>query len=370
MSNTRISHSAINKWMQCPKSYEYHYKQKLREKSVTAFLAFGSGIDQALNAILQDLKDNGSVSCNYKAEFDRIWETITINKRQYLLFDCTLVGYHKNDFNSEILQETDLEIINAKIEELAPQYKGKSLDEVKNDLQDKYSIRRVVTFPQELHELYNIMNYLSLRRKAHLMLESYVKNIVPQIEEVKEIQHKLELQSGDDVMVGYVDAIVKFKGNEHYSIMDNKTSGSPYDQSKVATSQQLALYCYATGLKHGSFAVMLKNIVMNRTKVCSVCKFDGTGGRHKTCANEVDGKRCNGEWTETVTPEAATQLFEDEIPEFEQHLVLDNIAEVNDAIKANVFVRNLNACDNMFGNRCPYYDKCHKGKDDNLEVVE
>jgi hypothetical protein len=71
-----------------------------------------------------------------------------------------------------------------------------------------------------------------------------------------------------------------------------------------------------------------------------------------------------------VTPKAATQLFEDEIPEFEQNLVIDNVAEVNDAIKANVFVRNLNACDNMFGNRCPYYDKCHKGKDDGLEVVE
>lgn len=381
--NTKISHSAVNKFLQCGKSYDYHYNHRLREKTATAFLAFGSAIDNALNAVLADLRDNGKVKCKYKDIFDEHWNTITINKRTYSLVDCTLVGYHKNDFIPEILESEDLAIISDRLtsENLAPLYNDKPLAEVKELLQHKHSIRKVVPFPQEEHELYNIMNYLSLRRKAHLMLDAYVRDIVPKIEEVKEIQYKTELDSGQDILVSYIDAIVKIKGNDHYTIMDNKTSGSLYEQSKVRTSPQLALYCYATGLKHGAFAVMLKNIQLNRVKICKKCKFDGSGGSHKTCPQEIatgevnkkgEAKtaRCHGEWNETVTPEGKTQFFEDEIEEMEQNLVIDNVAEVNDAIKAGVFVRNLNACDNMFGSRCVYYDKCHKGKDDGLEVVE
>jgi hypothetical protein len=104
----------------------------------------------------------------------------------------------------------------------------------------------------------------------------------------------------------------------------------------------------------------------NRKKICSKCNHDGSGGRHKTCANEIEGKRCGGEWTETISPEVYVQFIIDEIPEQTENLVLENIADINTAIKTGHFTRNLSMCTNTYGGPCDYLFLCYKGKMDNL----
>ena len=50
----KLSFSQINKYNQCPRSYKLHYVDRLRERSATAYLAFGTAMDESLNAILKD----------------------------------------------------------------------------------------------------------------------------------------------------------------------------------------------------------------------------------------------------------------------------------------------------------------------------
>ncbi len=366
----KLSFSSINRYNKCGRSYDYHYNKRLRERTVSSFLGLGSAIDSSLNAILNDFKANKKVSVNYKEVFDDNWEYITINKKQHILFDCTLVGYQKDEFDEELLKQEDLLLIDDKRHSLAPEFASLSIRELKDKLEESRTNMKIIPFSVEHHKMLNILNYLSTRRKAHLMLQAYVREIVPQLEDVKEVQYPIELVSDNDSMIGYIDAIVKFKGDSHYSVLDNKTSSSAYEQSDVSQSQQLALYCYSTGLKHAAFGVMLKNIRMNREKTCSVCNYKAdSGSRHKTCSNEVNGKRCNGTWNEVVNPEAVTQLFKDEIPEDIQNVYVNNISDINDAINTGIFVQNLSSCYNWYGQKCPYLEKCFKNKEDNLEKV-
>lgn len=365
----RLSFSQISKYGQCPRSYKLYYVDKLRERSATAFLAFGSAMDEALNAILRDLKKNKAITVDYKAAFDECWQTVEVNKKKYPLMDCTLIGYAKVDFVEDLLQPDDIRFLRAKLAEYGVE-EMESYTVLKNQLEEERSRRTTVHFSEERHKALNLLNWLSLRRKAHLMLEAYVRDIVPTIESVTAIQKQVELKSDcGSSLIGYVDAIVRFKNDSEDTVVDNKTSSSPYSEDQVKNSQQLSLYTYALGLKKAAYAVMQKNIRMNREKVCSVCSFESTG-THKTCNNTIDGKRCGGVWNETVKPQAVTQLIVDSIDEQTQHVVIDNIAEVNDAIAANVFPKNLSACKNIYGNPCPYINACWKNQTDYLEKVE
>jgi len=374
----RISRSAARKYTTCPRSYRYHYLDRLRERTASSFLAFGVAIDESLNAILRDLKDNKSVSVNYKDVFDEFWQTIKINGRIHNLASTTLVGYAKADFVLELLQEEDIRFIDAKIAELAPKYSGSDIKELKEFLDDKRSNRSIQLYTDEEAKLLNIINYLSLRRKGHLMLDAYVAQIVPQIEEVVAIQEKIELGSDDaDIsLVGYIDAIVKFKGFNEICIMDNKTSSTPYENTKVKIDDQLALYSWAKDLTHAAFAVMIKQVKLNKEKTCKSCgKIAEEGSRVQKCAVETipgDKKsRCNGEFDVVCFPSVETQLLIDPISKEFQEVVMENLGEVAHAIQNNIFPRNLGTCGNVFGSVCPYLKQCHLGIDDeNLEVVE
>jgi len=365
----RLSFSQISKYGQCPRSYKLYYVDRLRERSATAFLAFGSAMDEALNTVLRDLQKNKKVTSDYKAAFDECWQTVEVNKRKYPLMDCVLVGYAKTDFVEDLLQPDDIRFIKAKLVEYNVE-ETESYTTLKNQLEEERSRRATVAFSENRHKALNLLNWLSMRRKAHLMLDAYVRDIVPKIEFVTAVQKQVELKSDcGSSLVGYVDTIVRFKGDNEDTVLDNKTSASPYSEDQVKHSQQLSLYTYALGLKKAAYAVMQKNIRMNREKTCSVCSFQSTGA-HKTCNNTINGKRCNSEWNEVVRPEAVTQLIVDTIEEQTQHVVVDNIAEVNDAIAANVFPKNLSACKNIYGNPCPYINARWKNETDYLEKIE
>lgn len=365
----KLSYSQVSKYLQCPRSYKLYYKDRIREKSATSYLAFGSAMDGTLNTVLDDFKVNGTVSIDYKAIFDKEFQTITINKQEYKLIDCTLVGYAKQDFVAELLQLEDVRFIHAKIKELIPNYNVSDLPSLKNELEDKRSNRATEIFLEEEHKVLNIMNWCSLRRKGHLMLEAYIRDIIPRIDEVRDVQLKVELGEGENKLIGYVDAVVKFKGRDYYTVLDNKTSSSVYAEDKVKRSEQLSIYCYALELDSAGYAVMSKNMKLNKVKTCQSCGFVSEG-RHKSCSNEIDGSRCGGEWSEKVSPEASTQLLIDKINQQIQLVVVDNLAEVQQAITAEVFPKNLGTCGNMFGNPCPYINLCWKGDDRGLVKLE
>ena len=214
-----------------------------------------------------------------------------------------------------------------------------------------------------------------MRRKGHTMIDGFITKIKPRIKKVLSTQEYITLENEDgDKIIGYVDLVAELEGEDKPIILDIKTAASPYEDDAHLTSPQLILYVHATREKYNTdkagFIVLGKNIMKNKTKICSSCGHDGSGGRHKTCDNTIDGKRCNAAWLEKINPECFTQIMYGDVPSQTENLVMENIDDIAHAIKSGHFTRNLNHCFNAFGGHCEYVPLCYKGKMTDLKKAE
>ena len=321
----RLSHSAINRYLTCAESYRLHYQKRIRTTEIGSALIFGSAIGRAiefaLNPACTDLPNIASA----KQMFDYQWQYQEVNGVLTNLEECNDIVYSKYDHDPELADSP----------------------------------------------------YESLRVKGHLILDAFDKKFLPLVTKVWSTEEKIELTNDEgDSSIGFIDTVISMKGYDVPIILDFKTAARRYEEDSVQKSVQLAQYMHAVGSKYvtrlAGYAVFLKAIVKNRQKVCTVCSFDGSGSRFKTCANETtEGKRCGGEWIEKTFPEAEMQLLIDTIPERFEEFIIDNIASVNHAIKAEVFVKNVNSClDAGWGRPCEFYGYCHKGTMEGLTVVQ
>ena len=360
---TTLSHSQIGRYQMCPKSYEYHYIHKIRPKVHSAALVFGSAIDNALNVILTGGQESA------EDLFEQSFRWSKINNVDTYIPTCTDLVYANSDFDSDLLTEEDYTHIKEQSK------KGFVIEhadylELYSQLKELKQKKGFLSLGVDQKVTYNLLNWLSLYRKGLLMLSAYRKKVMPKIEKVHEVQKKVVLQNnvGDEI-VGYVDLIADIKGIGTV-ILDNKTSSMEYDENAVLTSPQLTLYMHILEQEYNTrkagYIVMRKSVIKNRKKVCTKCGYDGSGGRHKTCDAIVEGKRCNGEWKETIDPDIHIQFITDEIPQQTEDIVMENIDNTNEAIKHGVFTRNFNSCQNFYGSVCPYFGKCFKGNDEGL----
>ena len=375
----RLSHSAVNTYMTCPKRYYHHYIDKLREKVISGALLFGSALDAGVNSLLLGKSDTG------EEEFIKSWEYAEINKRREFLPGNSLVVYAKTDFDSEILKEDDEKILYEFASTLIPDHLV--LDSVKilestgkapdlKSISDLYKIvnERKLNKSANENELkfLNHCNWRCLRIKGLLMLHAYKQEVMPNIKKVVAVQSWISVKNDEgDEIIGVVDLIAEWK-DAGVIIFDNKTSSRAYESDAVEFSPQLTLYVHSLENKYktkkAGFIVMNKNINKQRKKQCKKCANDGTGDRHKTCANIIEGERCGGVWDEVIDPKCNIQILIQEIPQRTEEIVLDNFNHVNNAIKQEVFPRNFNSCEGGFG-LCPYINLCWKGKKDGLEKV-
>ena len=147
-----------------------------------------------------------------------------------------------------------------------------------------------------------------------------------------------------------------------------------YDDDAVLISPQLTLYTHVLSdtykTRRAGFVVLHKQIKKNKKKICSKCGYDGSGERHTTCPNEVEGKRCKGEWSITVDPEVTYQVLINEIPERMEELVIENMEMINECITRGIFTRNLTNCKTRYGSDCEYVGLCREGKKDGLVCMK
>lgn len=354
----RLSHSAAGTFQNCGKAYEFHYIKKIRPKVAKGALVFGSALDQALNAILTQDGDEFAI-------FDEHFTHAEVLGKKVYVPTYEEMVYAAADFDADILIESDIESIKDYFTEESRPTTSDLLDLI-SYLRSQKRKNGLDSFTAEEKQIYNLAHWTSLRRKGHLMLKAYMKKVMPRIKWVHSVQENVSVENevGDKV-VGVVDLVAEVYGHGMV-ILDNKTSASNYEEDSVRTSAQLALYTsilkdkYNTKNKAG-FIVLNKNINKNKTKVCETCGHDGSGARHKTCANEIDGKRCGGIWKETVDPDVFIQFIVDTVPENTQNLVLENMDAIAESVKTGNFTRNLNTCHNYWGGPCPYLGLCYKG---------
>jgi hypothetical protein len=361
MSN-KLSYSQLNRYLKCGYSHYLHYKERLRPNTTSAALLWGSAIDTALNSLLlRDGKDPLEV-------FEKEWENGFINGKKISLPLSTQIVYAARDYDSEVLEESDLFKMKQAMEELG--IEGTDPLEAYEQVAVYKKQAAFRQFKESEFKYLNYCNWLSLRRKAGYILKAYEDKVMPRIKKVIAVQKTIELLNDQgDAVTGVIDLIAEMDDGNTY-VLDNKSTSSMsyYEEDCVRTSSQLSLYALHEQLPKAGFIVYLKNLKRNKTKVCSKCD-NSEYSRAKTCDANVNGKRCHGEWNEKTNLEAEINIILDDINPKVEEMVLDNFNVVNEMIKKEVFFKNPSSCTDYYGGKCPYFNYCHKGKTDDLEKV-
>lgn len=367
--SVKLSNSARNVYLECPKSYQYKYKEKLVSLYRGSALFFGVAMDEAQNYILTNRYDKNVLKKAIKI-FEEHWESQTDKKGEVTTLPYNpYIQYSKYDFDSDLLTKADWKALFKLAEN--PMGERRHIEDLLKTTEFKDLIESQRVF-------YNFSSWLCLLRKGPIMLKAYVEQLLPNIEEVQEVQKELVIKDDDgNEITGIVDFTAKLVGHTNSVVADNKTSSIEYDDDSVATSAQLAQYKemlnknYGYNITHGAYFVVSKKLNKDVLKICKSCGHKGEGS-HKTCDNmlqaEIDSKplRCNGEWEKTVTFSANTQLIIQEIPDHMGNMVLESYDDVIKGINAEIYPRNFSACAGRFGNRCDYYDLCHSNSLKNL----
>lgn len=352
----RLSHSQVSKWQQCSMSWKYWYIDKIRPVKQRAALNFGTALDRAITVLIKPNEEDKQKSP--EQIFDYFWRFQEINGEQVYLPEHTRLVYSKNDYDKDLCTEKDLEKFKVTL----------------SSVEEAINRRNEVGFDklsEESKRLVNIGSWICLHKKGHYMIEAFRKKVLPRLKTIHAVQEYVELSNEDgDKVIGYADIVAEVEGYDTPVVLDLKTSAMEYEEDAVLTSPQLSLYVHALSEKYNTrkagYIVLNKHLMKNRQKICSKCSFDGTGGRHKTCNNQINGERCAGEWNETIKPEVYVQFLVDDIPEQTESLVIENIDDINQAMKTGVYTRNLQTCLNNFGGPCDYLKLCYKGQMEGL----
>lgn len=185
----QLSHSAKNKYMNCPLSYYMHYILKYREEKTTSPLIFGSTIEEGLDALLL-----GKTLEEAQRLFKDAWSNPMVN---------------------------------------GVQVDGRTTDMIKFSKSD--SKEGLAATPWE-----------SMLIKGNMLLEAYQTEVLPGIKNIISLQEKVKIDhsNGEDSIIGYADLIVELQDGR-IALMDNKTSAKAYPSDAVVAgdkAKQLALY--------------------------------------------------------------------------------------------------------------------------------
>ncbi len=353
----KLSHSAVERYLKCPTSYKFHYIDKIRPKTASANLLFGSALDEAINALLLNKGDSVHI-------FKERWLYGFINSNRTYLPDSDLLFYGKADFDKEILtNEEDQEIrlyYNSK-----PELHDKPLPYLLNYV---FSVNKNALNPDE-YKFYNQCNWSCLKRKGLLIIDAYREQVLPRIKKVIEVQKHIKLENtSGDVITGVIDLIAEMDDGKVY-VLDNKSARNRYEDEAVKTSTQLSLYCHHEEIDNGGFIVYVKTIKKNKVKTCIKCNAVTDNNRVKKCDAETNGKRCSGDFNEVINPSVDIQILLDTVDKSLCELVLENYEKVNSMVKSGLFFRRFESCTDWYGAQCSYINKCFKQSNEGLEQV-
>lgn len=345
-----LSFSARGKYAHCPRLYELHYVAGIREAGTTSSLLFGSAIDAACEDYMFNRNRDKA-----RTLFRELWNEQEINGTPTELRTLTEIQYRADDLDLELLVQSDHKSL----------LEGTSFISV-SDMVEVLSDPELITSDEEKQRLAAV-KWFCMYRKGQIMLRSFMNWVDENVAEVLGAQIPIELEDDDgNKVTGKADFVIKVHGYDKPILVDLKTAARYYDRNSVKESEQLALYYFYLkqtkypDMERAAYLVLLKQLKKNRKKTCKSCGAV-TSSRHTKCAEEVNGKRCNGEFTVEIDPECTVQYIHDEIPQENIDATIDKFNVDVVKIKEQQFEQNLEGCEKYFGRRCPYWRYCHEG---------
>lgn len=330
----KVSYSKLEKYEQCGQKYDLHYNKKLRPASdISSALFFGTKLGMVLQEYClrkkKNLKDeeHSLAFQDPHAKWDNLWLTVEHLNKTYALPNSKIVSYFKSDFQFEILTEEDLTLI----DQLFTQ-SGYS----RHDLGIEDILERINPIPK------NILYWVSLKRKGHMLIDRFITEIFPNVLEVFYIEKAVSLMSEaeegqeSDEYEGFIDMICSysFEDGVKTTIFDFKTSSTPYPMSKLDQSRQLILYDSVENVGHVGYLVAVKKI--------SVGPRTGIKAR----------------W-QVLSRDAA-----------DHDKILEKMGETISNIKSEIYEKaSRDVCNFSFGKKCEYYGYCYRGSMEGLTDV-
>ena len=317
-----VSFSALDCFEQCSEKYRLKYIERLSSDKIPSPLFFGTAIDEALELLL--LKK--------KVDLTERELTLMLNENALSVFDKQmreqngqlleknpLCDYFFSDFDPNVFKAEDLVYLSRAYPSIGDF--AEFFEECKSVLKAKRQLKSAQRIA------YNNLCWLSLYRKGEMLIAEYEANVLPQIEEVFEIQKTILLENGSgDKLRGKIDFIASFKDDPNVRhICDNKTSSESYKADSVATSTQLAIYCEAENSSRAAYVVLEKKIRL-------------------------------------TDPKTRSQIIKDEITEEHKQKEFDKVEEkLNNIAQAVYQKKDSPKLCHFFGKPCEFYGICWKG---------
>lgn len=318
----KLSHSKAQKYLECPKRYDYHYNKGIREKLLGSPLFFGTAFDEAVEVLLLTKKAKLTEKEKEKLEkgamsvFKDKLSLVRYNSEWVKPKESSLVSYSKADFDVGVLKEEDF----------------KEIGHGKDFCQEHFNWYHFHKGTSEVTEddlkLLNTITWYCLYRKGEMLLEAYLEQIIPQIKEVISIQRKVSLPNDEgDEIIGYIDIELIFEDEpETIYTVDNKTSSKPYKPIDLDESDQLHTYAEFNGHTSIAYIVAEKNIRKRE-------------------------------------PRARVNILKGKASENHTEKVFDTYQDVLYGIRSGKFeAKPKDGKCFFFGKPCVYFDLCKKGK--------
>jgi hypothetical protein len=315
----RISYSAIDTYLTCSEKYRLERIVKIIPEMINTAFLFGKSVDQASDVIFKPfMKD--ALPYSRDEMIDRFKDSLTtIDYLGEMIHapTCLKVKYSKADVQSELLEKSDLEVIQ--------QFIDKSDLEITNIQQfiDYYKDTKVKVDDET--SIYNFIAWHCLFRKGIIMLDRLRLWAEENVQEVISLQRKIEIRNDDDdLLIGYIDLECILKRDGILRTIDLKTATGAkrqYPADKISKSMQLAIYAQASQ-KHCGYIVLDKAIKKKAPRVI---------------IHELLGE---------ITEEQLDETFE-------------KIDIAMQGIKSGKFEKNFDSCF-LYG-PCVFRDLCSKG---------
>ena len=365
----KTSYSQNSTYANCPKHWDFSYNKRIKSSTESASLYFGSAIDAAVMALLEGKPD-------YINIFKDRWHKAFQYGKATPIFDNPNIVYSYNDFDEHVLEPKDKDTLLLWAAELQVGDSENTIELIKSIAKSKKNPFKQPTAAET--RLFNRANWLSLKRKGVILLESFKNQFYPKITKVIATQRYASIKddSTGDSITGVIDMVLEIEGHTKPIIFDLKTASQPYTQDQIDLTEQLTLYSAMKSQDWNTdlvgYVVLSKNIPKQIEYFCAKCGHSKLG-KHKTCDNKVpvDGSasklvRCDGEWKPKVVLNPEVQVLVEQKTSKQVNDLLEDYSNIIVAMKNRIVYRNTSKCNSWYGGPCPYKNLCWKGSMDGL----